>query len=332
MVAYYDLLANNAIFPVSDVLSDDYYNALPESERYLAQALDFKGKTFTFGHGLDIPYPYHMWVVVYNKSLLERENQPDIYDLYLAGDWTWDKATEILRGVTRDTDGDGVTDQFGMRYVDALTPTIFAATNEGAVTDEDENGKVVFTFDEEPAIEALELIYQWKTVDKVVGGDNAAFYAGKVAMDILPVWGIGQNMSGLTGSGDEFAIVPLPRGPRANDHVYPLQAVQGRVMSADAENPEALIALDEFLFQGANDDTLNEYLAAYSFSRQSAEVLVEVLANFRGESNFMMEGVLGGHGFFDASTAVIEGTKGAKVAMSEIKPVMQSRLDTLFGQ
>ena len=70
----------------------------------------------------------------------------------------------------------------------------------------------------------------------------------------------------------------------------------------------------------------------YAFNRQSAEVLLEALEKFSGEANFFMEGVLGGAGFHDTVDQVLNGVKGAKVAMSEIKPAMQSKLDTLFGQ
>lgn len=332
MVAYYDLLANNAIFPVSEILPSDYYDKFNDAEAQLMRALDFRGKTYTFGHGLDTPYPHHMWMVLYNKELLERENQPDVYELYKAGEWTWDKMTEIARAVTRDTDGDGTTDQFGLKFLNVLMPTILGVTNGASVTREDASGKVVFTFDEEPAIEALEQAYQWRTVDKIVGGDDPALFAGKVAMDIIPVYGLFERRAQLVEAGERFALAPLPMGPRADRHAYPQQAIEGRVMSADVENPEALIALDAFIFEGETDTSMDEYMLKYAFNRQSAEVLLEALEKFSGEANFFMEGVLGGAGFHDTVDQVLNGVKGAKVAMSEIKPAMQSKLDTLFGQ
>lgn len=60
------------------------------------------------GRQYALPYetvPYLMFV---NKSLLNREglNVPD-------NDWTWDDLYNISRRITKDTDGDGLLDQFG---------------------------------------------------------------------------------------------------------------------------------------------------------------------------------------------------------------------------
>ena len=40
-------------------------------------------------------YQNDMIFVAYNKTMFEREGIEDLYELYLAGEWTWDKATEI---------------------------------------------------------------------------------------------------------------------------------------------------------------------------------------------------------------------------------------------
>ena len=54
--------------------------------------------------------------MVYNQSMLEREGLPDIYDLWTSGNWTWEEAEKLATAVTRDTDGDGSIDQYGIAW------------------------------------------------------------------------------------------------------------------------------------------------------------------------------------------------------------------------
>ena len=61
-------------------------------------------------HDIQYALPYEMVpkLMFVNRTLLEKEgfSVPDT-------DWTWDDMEEICRAVTKDTDGDGVIDQFG---------------------------------------------------------------------------------------------------------------------------------------------------------------------------------------------------------------------------
>lgn len=60
------------------------------------------------GHQYGLPYESVPVLMFVNKTLLEKENIsiPE-------NDWTWNDFYEICRRVTRDTDGNGVIDQFG---------------------------------------------------------------------------------------------------------------------------------------------------------------------------------------------------------------------------
>ncbi len=51
--------------------------------------------------------------LAFNKQMLEEANLEDPRDLYERGEWTWDKFREYCQVLTRDTDGDGVTDVYG---------------------------------------------------------------------------------------------------------------------------------------------------------------------------------------------------------------------------
>ncbi|MBQ3972105.1 MAG: extracellular solute-binding protein [Selenomonadaceae bacterium] len=104
------------------VLSDDFnlyasMGALMELSSFMEEDRDFQTENYykaalDYGKYEDQPYalpcagvPTLMFV---NKSLLAREGIPMPGD-----DWTWKDFLGICRRVTRDTDGDGVLDQFG---------------------------------------------------------------------------------------------------------------------------------------------------------------------------------------------------------------------------
>ncbi len=51
--------------------------------------------------------------LAFNVEMLEDNNLEDPRELYARGEWTWDKFVEYCQVLTQDTDGDGVTDQYG---------------------------------------------------------------------------------------------------------------------------------------------------------------------------------------------------------------------------
>ena len=67
---------------------------------------------FTRGDALyALPKGYTPLLVVYNKDLFDRARIP-----YPTDDWTWDDFLRIAQRLTRDTDGDGVIDQWGSYF------------------------------------------------------------------------------------------------------------------------------------------------------------------------------------------------------------------------
>lgn len=61
--------------------------------------------------------------LAFNKQMLEDNNLEDPRELYNRGEWTWDKFVEYCQVLTQDTDGDGVTDQYGFS---GFGPDVFA--------------------------------------------------------------------------------------------------------------------------------------------------------------------------------------------------------------
>jgi len=100
-------------------------------------------------HGVQYALPYETvpTLMFVNKTLLEREgiSVPN-------SDWTWDDLYAICQKVTKDIDGDGVLDQFGIYNYDWLDA---ACTNGAVLFDEDE---MKIDLSNEKVVEAVKFI------------------------------------------------------------------------------------------------------------------------------------------------------------------------------
>src|SRR5690554_6856134 len=110
---YLQLVSSGMLLPVGDMLPPEHYEALSVTDQYTIDKLAYKGTYYGFGshHGL---HNGSMMLMAYNKDILKAANQPDPYELWLDGEWTYEAFEEIAKAVTVDTDGDGISDQFGM--------------------------------------------------------------------------------------------------------------------------------------------------------------------------------------------------------------------------
>ncbi len=143
--------------PLSGYLSNS--DVIHESDFY-PQAMDpFKWK----GEQMCIPQNISSLVVYYNKDLFKQAGVP-----FPAAGWTWDDFTSAALALTKDLDGDGVTDQFGAGIEPEfirLAPFIWQSGGE-LVDDADNPSTLLIDTDE--AYPAVEFFVGLQTVHHVV--------------------------------------------------------------------------------------------------------------------------------------------------------------------
>jgi multiple sugar transport system substrate-binding protein len=323
---FWQLVAQQAFMPLDDVVPAGYYDRLPAFPMAIVDAMTYQGRRY--GFGVDYSAVHPVGFAAYNRTLLEREGLPDPYGLYKAGEWTWDAATEIARKATKDTDGDGVIDQWGIADMWPWEWIQFFYTNEARVTRFDESGRLQFTFDEPNALEALRQAYEWKQVDRVVGGNMDTFRDGKAALAFQPLFMIGYLREPME---DDYRVVPYPKGPAADDYCYPSSALISWVIPSNAENAEALVALQEFLWPiDEYDERAEEYLLNQVRDRDSFAVVLEGHEEFEGYSWMTIRLIT--NEMIGAVTAVMDGEKSPAEAVAEIKAACQARIDDVFNQ
>ncbi|RMH03399.1 MAG: extracellular solute-binding protein [Planctomycetota bacterium] len=203
-----------------DVLLDlqPFFDADPtwRREDYFEPIL--QGMTGPDGNLYGLPSTFTPYVIYVNQTILRRAGvappRPD---------WTWDDLLAKCRATTRDLDGDGAPDQFGIsltQWMQALAPWIWQ--NGGRFLDE--NGRCAL--DEPEAVEAVEFLIRLLHEEKVASDDatfqnqlaTGLFQAGRTAFyGPVGFWETYrfQHIPTEAEGGFDWDVVPLPRRRQA---------------------------------------------------------------------------------------------------------------------
>ncbi|NQU47111.1 MAG: extracellular solute-binding protein [Planctomycetes bacterium] len=190
-----------------------YFEADPTWDESLYYQQILAGMRGPDEHLYGLPSTFNPYVMYVNKSLLAAEGieMP-------ADDWTWQQMVDISRKVTRDLDGDGNADQFGIsitQWLQALTPWIWQ--NGGRLL----NDQNRIALDEPEAIEAVAFLQNLLHSEKIASDDATfanqlsvgLFQAGKVAF-YGPV-GFWETYRFREIENFEWDYHPLPRNKQA---------------------------------------------------------------------------------------------------------------------
>lgn len=323
---YWSLVSKGALFPVNEILPAEYFEQLPKITYDRNIELTFNGEQYFFSAGVD-DYG-HATFVVFNKDLVEAEGLEDPYELYENGQWTFEKLTEMARKATRDTDGDGVVDQWGISDID---PKNLVYAYGGAVTRRDANGRVYFALDEEPAIAGLRQWVDWRKVDQIANGGENEFGSGQIAFAILPFYAIGNHTNWPFTHG----ILPYPKSPYTEEPLFLPGTADAWFIPANAEYPLGLVALDNFLFPLENYyEDLEYYISSRVKDRTSYEILWTAVDNFWPEDYYM--NFIGGR--WDGSLPYgkvcgdINNNVTPATSVAEVKAAAQTMIDEMFDQ
>ncbi|WP_019421632.1 ABC transporter substrate-binding protein [Paenibacillus sp. OSY-SE] len=164
----------------------------------------------------------------YNRTLLKREGLEAPHELIKKGEWTWDKYLEMAKKATKDLNGDGAIDQWGIVSYAPVHARQLVYSNNGNIV-EDKDGKLNFGLGDPNSMEALRFLYDLHNTHKVVmpnkngnfedyNETQKMFHSGKALFVTGEIW----EGSGREEMTDEFGFVYFPKGPKANDYANPI--------------------------------------------------------------------------------------------------------------
>lgn len=236
--------------PVSDLGVVDFSN--PWYDAAATEAGTYKGKQYAMGRR-DAGVQYGIF---WNKTLFDRYNLPDLYELYENGEWTWDKFKEIALAGNQDTDGDGEYDVHGFNWRENLIWSFMTSNGANAVKKTDAGIELALETPE--AMEAMEFYADFtQNVPQLKGwlGDWQSqiwdFRDGNSCM-CYEAWWI--SSSYLGEMEDEWGFVPFPKGPSGKEYVSYGKEASPWMMLNGIENPEEVAQIVDLIFQIFDDE------------------------------------------------------------------------------
>lgn len=321
------IMKDGAFFPMEAILPEGYLESHDPHVQAMIASVQLDDHVYAFHtmHSAMNDMTFFVW----NKTLFEREGLPDLEEAYYNGDWTWDLATEIAIKATRDTDGDGIIDQYGFSEVYAW-PFVLAH-GASVVKKNPDTGRWEFAMSDEPALQALQQVYEWNHVHGVAQGDwnQTPFREGKRAFANMPAWMLWNLPNEMD---DVYGILPFPKGPNNDYYTASTDLINMFYIPANSANPLAMAAIVDFLMGDPEDyfyNVIENQILGQAPDRTSAEVMEEAIMNWEGQFD-LTRGNMGSL-LDDAIWTIISGEKTPAQAMSEIAPQAQAAIDDLLN-
>ncbi|MDR0273363.1 MAG: extracellular solute-binding protein [Clostridiales bacterium] len=240
---------NNVSLPASDLLGNRIYTSvLTRDENDNIWVIDQNGVNAQ-SYGLGV-----------NLDIINVDGLPNPVDLFEAGEWTWDAMLDIMRRATRDTDNDGVNDQFGIAGQPGDIVQHLIGANDGVMVDSDRN----YGFSHQNTVEALEFVQQifserlWAAeAGGVMDTGNwdrnfyIAYQEGHSALFPGILWAFQNSPPAFN-----FAFVPFPTGPsNESGNTWLTGFRQGYALAAGSDwSAEDVLIIMEELWSWPGDE------------------------------------------------------------------------------
>lgn len=231
----YALASKGAILPVQDFIDRDGIDT-SQYEKAILDLYTIDGKVYC------LPIDSAALVVFYNKKMFDEAGIP-----YPQEGWTWDDFLTIAQQLTKDTDGDGQIDQFGVDQFRNYWPMV-VWSNTGHGLFDDIRHPTKFLGNDPEVIASIQWVADLMTKYNVMPTDEQRadisdlFAAQKAAMQVVGHWRVPRY---LGSEGLEFDFAPLPIGKFGE----PVNRADGScfAISSETKHPEEAWEFVKFL-------------------------------------------------------------------------------------
>lgn len=246
-----------------------------EKMRYDGKIYNITGKSHNLG------------VMYYNQRIISEAGLEEPMELQKRGEWTWDKFREYLDATTMDTNGDGITDIYGMVNTGDFPIALFASTGELHI--EYENASFVNNMKSQKIQDAANFLYgignngsQYMSL----GNQVSEFQSGKAAFVYTNDYRGYEDYADMWET-DGIGIVPMPKYQGA-DEQYQASLTDNIWLMKGAKNPKAaalLVLAEQYdallnVNPAAKDKEQSdiEKWVSKGFSQEAAEAVVAINA------------------------------------------------------
>jgi multiple sugar transport system substrate-binding protein len=212
-----------------------------------------------------LPRDFQTIVLFYNKDMFDKAGVT-----YPTADWTYTDLLNAAKTLTKDANGDGKIDQFGL-WTDTWDMELFWSeaiwAYGGDIINSDHTRTLIGEGGARDAWSYIDSLYKEGVMPKPAtageyGGD--LFQSGNAAMTTIGHWAV----PGYVQAGIKFGVAPMPTGP-----VGRATSVNsaGFVVSKDSKNPDAAFAFIKFALSEAGQKRLAELGFAIPVLKSVAE-------------------------------------------------------------
>ncbi len=222
--------AKGILSPLDNYL--DYNLPIIKINPVLTSGTEWRGKHY--GIRLGTLLKNASVVLSYNMALTEAAGLPDILDLVDKKQWNWDAFLDYARKMTKDINGDGIIDQWGVCSRNDFLFVNNILISNGTTGADFVDDKLVYALNKAPAMRALNFAVQLAFVERVYFNTDAPYkkgLAGLLVHDSL------SNLVPIIVSGVPSYLAPLPMGPDVDDYQN-VGRVASYGLSALADNPK----------------------------------------------------------------------------------------------
>lgn len=194
----------------------------------------------------------------FNRDIIKKLGMEAPDALYKKGEWNWDNFEKLAKAATKDTNGDGKIDQWGLAGTPGRLAPLFVASNDGYLLDETNKKSGL---DDAKTVAAFEFMNKLYNTDKVCyikdnnpddydGNDNS-FKDGKSAMFYLENWMLPTADPKLSF---EVGCAPMPAGPSNQKGTMYFSSDSGVVIPKGVKNPKWVYQVFEELIDWYGED------------------------------------------------------------------------------
>jgi hypothetical protein len=166
--------------------------------------------------------------LAFNKGYAASLGLPNIYDIVLEGEWTYDQLISMAEGAAVDTNGSGVMedeDMWGLLGGNDVMSAFWFGSGELMVT-KDENDIFQFTFGSERSVTAAERVVSlmnqsWFLNHHMISNTDDAYYTQLFETGHgLFFWMRLDEVTNMRAGDADFGIIPTPKFEEAQDNYY----------------------------------------------------------------------------------------------------------------
>lgn len=276
--------------------------------------------------------------LIYNKRILEENGiDPEApYDLQKEGKWTWEAFEDMCKKITKDTDNDGIIDQYAMSSFNTEFSYSALDSNGAKIIDRDADGKYINVAGSEKAMEAWNWIaHMWQEYQKPQAeGENwdyfyTAFLNGETAFLADQEYNCQPN-GRLSTMKDDWGFVCFPAGPSGDGKLKTIHDSNMLVLPAIYEDERAekiLKAFDLWSTPTPGYDSPDAWKEGYYAGFRDERAVDETLEIMMATPNPRFDTLIPGLSQGDIIWGVTGGWASPQEAYDNCKNVWQSLLD-----